>query len=108
MHKKTKEVTMALRKGVEAIPEAESELQTISLVNAKGKRQDWQIIDVFEMGKQKYIALMLLDVKSEKELCVDLFRMEMAEQGGVQGIEISSIESKEEFQSALEIFQDRM
>jgi len=70
----------------------EDALPVISLMNAAGHYEDCQLVDVFDVGKRKYVAVMPMETETgEPE--VRLFRAEITEQDGVEGINVSSIPS---------------
>ena len=84
------------------------DLQTISFKNGNGQFEDWKIIDVFEHKNLKYIALVPMEETENEAININLMRLTLTVQGGVEGCEVTTIPSDMEYEDVANVFEKRI
>lgn len=84
------------------------DLPTVSFVSGNGEAEDWRILDVFDHDNRKYIALIPESEINERNINIHLMRLELTNQNGEEGCEVSSIPSDMEYEEVLKVFESRI
>ena len=84
------------------------DLQTISFKNGNGQFEDWKIVDVFEHHNRKYIALIPMTETEGETININLMRLTLTVQGGIEGCEVTTIPSDMEYEDVASVFEKRV
>ena len=84
------------------------ELQILSFKNGKGQFEEWKVIDVFEHRSRKYIALIPITEYEDENIKINLMRLDLTVQGGIEGCEVTTISSDMEYDDVANVFEKRV
>lgn len=86
-----------------------SDFLTLSFKNEKGQFEDWKVVDVFDNGGRKYIALIpSSEAQDNENVKIYLMRLKLTVQAGIEGCEVSSIQSDMEYEEVERAFERRV
>lgn len=72
----------------------------MQLIDAEGNPYDATLLTTYQVGERDYAAFMSHVPDDEGQLPIQIFRYRLAEQDGVEGMEIDNIQSDMEFEGA--------
>lgn len=84
------------------------ELLTLCFKNGNGQFEEWKVVDVFEHRNRKYIALIPASEYKDENININLMRLDLTVQGGIEGCEVTTIPSDMEYDDVASVFEKRV